>query len=153
MSARNDVAPDTLGVELTEDGIAVEYNDGRTVFYHGVPKKAEGKVRTAPAKDAHVLVTDASETQGILVYVNDLNTHDDILDDTGVGRIMLDDEEDELFPGVVVRDHQMRVEVEADLDQVDGRVFVFEEDEMGEQSYEIVPESEGERATDEEADT
>ena len=142
MSARNDVAPDTLGVELTEDGIAVEYNDGRTVFYHGVPKKAEGKVRTAPAKDAHVLVTDPTETQGILVYVNDLNTHDDILEDTGVGRIMLDDEEDELFPGVVVRDHQMRVEVEADLDVVDGRVFVFEEDEMGEQSYEIVPESE-----------
>ncbi|SFS07227.1 hypothetical protein SAMN05216559_3178 [Halomicrobium zhouii] len=144
MSARNDVAPDTLGVELTEDGIAVEYNDGRTVFYHGVPRKAEETVRTAPAKDAHVLVTDASETQGILVYVNDLNTHDDILEDTGVGRIMLDDEEDELFPGVVVRDHQMRVEVEADLDQVDGRVFVFEEDEMGERSYEIVsPDSEG----------
>jgi len=91
MSARNDVAPDTLGVELTEDGIAVEYNDSRTVFYHGVPKKADGKLRTAPAKDAHGTVTDASETQGILVYVNDLNTHDDILEDTGVGRIMLDD--------------------------------------------------------------
>ncbi|MCU4799373.1 DUF5796 family protein [Halobacteria archaeon HArc-gm2] len=148
MSARNDVAPDTLGVELTEDGIAVEYNDGRTVFYHGVPRKAEETVRTAPAKDAHVLVTDASETQGILVYVNDLNTHDDILDDTGVGRIMLDDEEDELFPGVVVRDHQMRVEVEADLDQVDGRVFVFEEDEMGERSYEIVPSESDQNASE-----
>jgi hypothetical protein len=142
MSARNDVPPDTLGVELTEDGVAVEYNDGRTVFYHGVPKKAEGMVRTAPAKDAHVLVTDETGTQGILMYVNDLNTHDDILEDTGVGRVMLDDEEEELFPGVVVRDHQMRTEVEADLDVVDGRVFVFEEDEMGEQSYEIVAEDE-----------
>ncbi len=140
MSARNDVAPDTLGVELTEDGIAVEYTDGRTVFYHGVPQKAEGSVRTAPAKDTHVLVTDPTETQGILVYVNDLNTHDDILEDTGVGRIMLDDEEDELFPGVVVRDEQMRVEVDVDPEQVDGRVFVFEEDEMGERSYEIVSE-------------
>lgn len=140
MSARNDVAPDTLGVELTDDGIAVEYSDGRTVFYHGVPRKAAGRVRTAPAKDAHVLVTDETETQGILVYVNDLNTHDEILEDTGVGRIMLEDEEDELFPGVVVREHQMRVEVEANLDQVDGRVFVFEEDEMGERSHEIVPE-------------
>ena len=142
MSARNDVAPDTLGVELTEDGIAVEYTDGRTVFYHGVPQKADGMVRTAPAKDTHVLVTDETETQGILVYVNDLNTRDDILEDTGVGRIMLDEEEDELFPGVVVRDHQMRVEVAADPSQVDGRVFVFEEDELGERSYEIVSESE-----------
>ena len=137
MSNRNDVAPDTLGVELTEDGIAVEYTDGRTVFYHGVPRKAEGEVRTAPAKDAHVLVTDERGTQGILVYVNDLNTHDDILEDTGVGRIMLDNEEEELFPGVVIRDDQMRVEVEADLAVVDGRVFVFEDDEMGERSYEI----------------
>jgi len=92
MSAHNDVAPDTLGVELTEDGIAVEYNDSRTVFYHGVPKKADGKLRTAPAKDAHDGRHRRLGDPGILVYVNDLNTHDDILEDTGVGRIMLDDE-------------------------------------------------------------
>ena len=147
MNARSDVPPDTLPVELTPDGIEVEYKDGRQVFYRGVPTKAEGTVRTAPGKNVHVLVTDASETQGVLVYVNDLDTEDEILEDTGVGRVMLDDgEETTVFPGVTVRDRQMRVDVEADLDAVDGRVFVFEEDEFGERSYELVGgEAEGDR--------
>ncbi|MBX0323383.1 hypothetical protein EGH21_10115 [Halomicroarcula sp. F13] len=140
MSNRSDIAPDTLSVELSEDGVAVEYLDGRTAFYRGVPAKAEESVRTAPGKDTHVLVTDPTETSGILVYVNDLRTHDDIIEESGVGRVVLTDgEEDELFPGVTVRDHQMRVEVDVDFEVADGRVFVFEEDEMGERSYEIVP--------------
>ncbi|WP_424004611.1 DUF5796 family protein [Haloarcula salina] len=139
MSNRSDIAPDTVSVELTEDGIVVEYLDGRQAFYRGVPTKVEESVRTAPGKDTHVLVTDQSETAGVLVYVNDLRTHDDILESTGVGRVILEDgEEDELFPGVTVRDHQMRTEVEVDYGVTNGRVFVFEEDELGERSYEIV---------------
>jgi len=139
MSARNDVPPDTLGVELTEDGVAVEYVDGREVFYRGVPEAVEDSVRAGPGKDVHVLVTDASETQGIMLYVNDLNTHDDILETTGVGRVMVDDgDEEPLFQGVKARSESHRVEVEADLSVVDGRVFVFVEDEMGERSFEIV---------------
>jgi len=141
MSNRSDIAPDTLSVELSEDGVAVEYLDDRTAFYHGVPAKAEGSVTTAPGKDTHVLITDPTETSGVLVYVNDLRTHDDIIEESGVGRVILDDgEEDELFPGVTVRDDQMRVEVVVDFAVTDGRVFVFEEDEMGERSYEIVSE-------------
>ncbi|MBX0294252.1 DUF5796 family protein [Haloarcula nitratireducens] len=141
MSHRSDIAPDTLSVELTEDGIAVEYLDGRTAFYRGVPAKTEGSVRTAPGKDTHVLITDETETSGILVYVNDLRTHDDIIESSGVGRVLLDNgDEDELFPGVTVRDREMRVEVDVDFDVADGRVFVFEEDEMGERSYEVVAE-------------
>ena len=140
MSNRSDIAPSTLSVELTEDGVAVEYLDGRTAFYHGVPSKVEESVRTAPGKDTHVLITDETETTGILVYVNDLRTHDDIIEDSGVGRVILQDgAEDELFPGVTVRDHQMRVEVDVDFDVADGRVFVFEEDEMGERGFEVVP--------------
>ena len=139
MSHRSDIAPDTVSVDLTEDGIAVEYLDGRTAFYHGVPAKAEASVTTAPGKDTHVLITDQTETSGILVYVNDLRTHDDIIEESGVGRVILDDgEEDELFPGVTVRDKQMRVEVDVNFDVTDGRVFVFEEDEMGERSFELV---------------
>jgi len=141
MSNRSDIAPDTLSVELSEDGVAVEYLDDRTTFYHGVPAKAEESVTTAPGKDTHVLITDPTETSGVLVYVNDLRTHDDIIDESGVGRVILaDGEEDELFPGVTVRDKQMRVEVTVDFEVTDSRVFVFEEDEMGERSYEIVPE-------------
>ncbi|MFC7250322.1 DUF5796 family protein [Halomicroarcula sp. GCM10025324] len=141
MSNRSDIAPSSLSVELTEDGVAVEYLDGRTAFYHGIPSKVEERVRTAPGKDTHVLITDETETTGILVYVNDLRTHDDIIEESGVGRVILQNgDEDELFPGVTVRDHQMRVEVEVDFDVADGRVFVFEEDDMGERSFEIVPE-------------
>jgi hypothetical protein len=139
MSARNDVPPDTLGVELTEDGVAVEYLDGREVFYRGVPTAIEDRVRAAPGKDVHVLVTDQTETQGIMLYINDLNTHDDILEETGVGRVMVEDgEEETLFQGVTASAKAHRIEIEADLSVVDGRVFVFAEDEMGERSYEIV---------------
>jgi len=145
MHSRSDVAPDTLPIELTADGIEVEYKDGRSVFYRGVPTKVEGSVKTAPGKDVHVLVSDKSETQGVLVYVNELNTEDEILEDTGVGRVMLDKgEETTVFPGVTVRESQMRIDVEMDTDAVDGRVFVFEEDELGERSFELVPEGEGE---------
>lgn len=139
MSARNDVPPDTLGVELTDDGVAVEYHDGREVFYRGVPAAVEDSVRTPPGKDVHVLVTDETGTQGIMLYINDLNTHDDILESTGVGRVMVPDGEAEtLFAGVTAGAQGHRVEIEADLSVVDGRVFVFAEDETGERSYEIV---------------
>ncbi|MDG5774901.1 DUF5796 family protein [Haloarculaceae archaeon H-GB2-1] len=139
MSNRNDVPPDSLGIELTEDGVAVEYLDGRTTFYRGVPKAVEERVVTGPGKDVHVLVTDPTETQGVMVYVNDLNTHDDILETTGVGRVLVDNgDEETLFPGVVVRATEYRVTVEADPETARGRVFVFAEDELGEQSYEIV---------------
>ena len=104
MSQRSNVSPDTLGVELQEGGVLVEYTDGREVFYHGVPEKREGSLRTPPGKHVQVLVTAPTETEGVLTYVNDLNTHDDILESTGVGRVLLDPgEESEVFPGVTVR--------------------------------------------------
>ncbi len=141
MSNRSDVPPDTVGVELVEEGVVVEYLDGREAFYRGVPATRTGDLTTAPGKDVHVLITDATGTQGVLVYVNDLQTHDEILEDTGVGRVVLDDgETDELFPGVTVSG-SIRVTVTVDHDTVDGRVFVFEEDELGERSYELVPDS------------
>jgi len=141
MSARNDVAPDTLGVELTEDGILVEYTDGRETFYHGVPEKVDGTLRTQPGKLVQVLVTDPTETEGVLMYVNDRNTHDEILAETGVGRVMLaPGEEESLFPGVDVRMDGYAIEVAADPEVARGRVFVFEEDQLGESSYEFVTE-------------
>ena len=139
MSTREEVAPSTVGVELQDGGIAVAYLDGRTDFYHGIPEAVEGTLQTAPGKDVHVLVTDDTETEGVLVYVNERSTEAEILEDTGVGRVMLSKGETaSAFPGVEVTRTGFRCEVEADLDAVDGRVFVFEEDEMGERSYEIV---------------
>ncbi|WP_267639758.1 DUF5796 family protein [Haloarchaeobius amylolyticus] len=136
---RSNVAPSTLGIELQDGGIAVEYTDGRSVFYHGVPDKQEGSVECPPGKLVQVLVTDPTETEGVLVYVNDRKTSDDILESTGVGRLLLDTgEEEELFPGVTVKRGGVRVTVEADPEEARGRVFVFAEDEMSEHSYEIV---------------
>jgi len=153
MHQRSDVPPDTLSVDLTEDGIAVEYLDGRAVFYRGVPTAVEESLKTAPGKDTHVLVTDAGDNQGVLVYVNELNTENEILEDTGVGRVMLDDgEETTVFPGVTVRESAMRIQVEVDHETVDGRVFVFEEDELGERSFELVPPGEGEDVGDDGTD-
>ncbi|MCL9813397.1 DUF5796 family protein [Natranaeroarchaeum aerophilus] len=145
MSARNDVAPSTLGVTLEESGITVEYLDGREVFYHGPPQKALETVRTAPGKLVQVLVTNPTETEGVMMYVNDRNTHDSILETTGVGRVFVEPgEETQLFPGVHARAEGHSVIVEADPEVARGRVFVFAEDELSEQAYEIVDESDEE---------
>jgi len=139
MSQRSDVAPSTISIDLDPDGVFVEYLDGSEVLYRGVPEATEGSVRCQPSKEVHVLVTDPDETEGVMVYVNDRKTHSDILKSTGVGRVVLDPEEEtELFPGVRARADGYAVVIEADPEVAGGRVFVFEEDELGERSYEIV---------------
>jgi hypothetical protein len=143
MAVHNDVPPRTLGVELREEGVVVTYADGRTTIYRGVPKKVSGSLKTAPGKETHILVTDPTETEGVLLYVNDLKTADEILEDTGVGRILLsEDDREDVFPGVTVRrTGGLRTIVEADPEEARGRVFVFVEDDWGEASYEFVDES------------
>ncbi|GGL54189.1 DUF5796 family protein [Halocalculus aciditolerans] len=139
MTQRTERAPDPLTVELDAEGVFVEYADGRRVFYNGVPEKRDGSVRTAPERDVHVLVTDAEGEEGVLVYVNDRKTDDAILEESGVGRVLLDaGDEESIFPGVVARQEGYAVEITADLDEVSGRVFVFEESDLAEYAYEIV---------------
>jgi hypothetical protein len=142
MSARSDVAPSTLGIELHDYGVEVEYIDDRTTVYRGVPEAVTGTLRTSPGKEVHVLVTDPTETEGVMMYVNDLKTHDDVLESSGVGRVILaEGDEEELFPGVVARRMPgHRFEIEADTAVARGRVFVFVEDDWGEASYEFVAE-------------
>lgn len=141
MEGYSEVSPDTLPVELTENGVTVEYTDGREVLYRGVPTREEGSLQTPPGKDVHVLVTNEQETHGVLVYVNERTTEDVILENSGVGRVLLEKgERTSVFPGVEVEDLRYRVEVSVD-ETLDGRAFVFAEDEMGEQSYEVVPPS------------
>mgnify|MGYP000704004133 FL=1 len=140
MAVHNDVPPRTLGIELREEGVVVTYADGRTTIYRGVPQKVSGSLKTAPGKETHILVTDPTETEGVLLYVNDLKTADEILEDTGVGRILLsEDDREDVFPGVTVsRTDGLRTTVEADPEEARGRVFVFVEDDWGEASYEFV---------------
>lgn len=135
----SEVPPDTVGVDLVDGGVVVVYTDGREVFYRGVPERVEAPHRTAPGKQTHVLVTDSTETRGVLVYVNEHRTDDEILDSSGVGRVVLDEGETAtLFPGVTVHGGSLRARVTLERDLVDGRVFVFEEDQFEERSYELV---------------
>ena len=149
MPRRSDVSPETLRVSLEPEGVEVAYLDDRSVFYHGVPEKREGSVVCGPGRDVHVLITAPDEREGVMVYVNDRATHDDVLEATGVGRVLLDGgETTSLFPGVRATNHGYRVEVTADHETARGRVFVFAEDEMGEASYELVGPGEGDEGTD-----
>jgi len=140
MSARNDIAPETVGVELLDHGVGVEYIDGRQTLYRGVPKTVTDSFTTPPGKQTHILVTDPTETEGVLLYINDLKTHDDVLESSGVGRVVLEQGSSEtVFPGVTVsRLNGMRTTIEADPETARGRVFVFVEDDWSEQSYEFV---------------
>jgi len=138
-STRSDVPPTSIGIDLVDAGVVVEYLDGRTTLYRGVPESVEGTVTAGPGKETHVLVTDPTETEGVVTYVNDYSTDESILRDSGVGRVVVDDgETDEVFPGVVVGREGQRNRVTADPDVAGGRVFVFVEDGWSEQSYEIV---------------
>lgn len=140
MTSFSEVPPSTLSIRLTDGGIVVEYLDNREVFYHGVPEPASTPHQTAPGKDIHVLVTDESETSGIVMYVDERTTGAEILESSGVGRILLDQgERKSLFAGVEAKRNDLRYEIDVDEDLVDGRVFVFEEDQFSEQSYELTP--------------
>lgn len=136
---RSEIPPDTLSIEVLDEGVTVSYLDGREVFYHGSPEPTATPHRTAPGKHVHVLVTDASDTQGILVYVDERRTDDEILADSGVGRVLLgEDESTTLFQGVTVSRGSIRYEIDVAFDALDGRVFVFEEDQFQERSLELV---------------
>jgi len=63
--SRSDVPPTSIGIDLREEGVVVEYLDGRTTLYRGVPDAAEGSVTAGPGKETHVLVTDPTETEGV----------------------------------------------------------------------------------------
>jgi len=138
----SEVPPDTLSVELTDGGIGVRYTDGRRVFYHGVPTAVESPHETAPGKEVHLLVTDSSGASGVLLYVNERATDDGILSDSGVGRVLVGaGERATVFPGVAVEGGDLRETIAVDHGAVDGRVFVFEEDQFEERSFELVPEA------------
>lgn len=143
MSARNDIAPETVDIELLDHGIAVEYIDGRQILYRGVPQTVTDSLTTPPGKQTHILVTDPTETEGVLMYINDLKTHDDVLESSGVGRVVLEQGSSEtVFPGVTIsRPGGMRTTIEADPETARGRVFAFVEDDWSEQSYEFISES------------
>lgn len=150
----SNVPPDTVAVDLRDGGVGIEYCDGRETFYAGVPQAAH-RVRAAPGTEVHLLVTDKPPTRGVLLYVDDRRTPDEVLSESGVGRVLLDDGENRSpVPGITVaRDHHSHV-IEGDPERIDGRAFVFAENEHEERRYELAtPESaddhDGNRAANE----
>ena len=138
MEHRGNVSPSTLRVELSENQIAVHYLDGRVTTYRGPIQRSNGTVRTPPGKEVHILVVDPETSNGVLVYLNDLKTHDDVLESTGVGRLLLESpDRREVFPGVECQKDGHAIVVDVDPSEVDGRVFIFAEDEFSEHAYEI----------------
>lgn len=139
MSQRRDVSPASVPIVVDADGVAVEYLDGRQTRYAGPIEPVEPPIRCAPGKEVHVLVTDPENGRGVIVYINDRNTGADILEDAGVGRVMLDaGESSELLPGVVASREGYAIVIDAEPAANDGRVFVFEEDEFGRRAMELV---------------
>lgn len=139
MSTRETVSPATLQVDRRDDGIAVRYLDGRETVYQLEPEPAEPPLRTRPGLLVQILKVAPGFDTGVLVYVNDPDSAAEILEDTGVGRINLQpNERASLLPGIEVHMDGHYAVIDADLDAIDGRVFVFEEGMLGSAAHELV---------------
>lgn len=139
MRHRSNVSPEPLPVEREEAAITIEYRDGRRVTYRGQPEERDGSVTATMGYEIHVLVTDPAVTEGMVVYVHDTDTSDEILRHTGVGRVLLDEgAEAAVYPGVHAARGRDRIEVVADPDAIDGRVYAFVENQLEERAYRLV---------------
>lgn len=138
MRHRSNVSPDPLPVEATDAGIVLEYQDGRRVEYGATSRRPSGDIEATTAYEIHVLVTDEAPTEGVMVYVNDYNTSDDILESTGVGRLILGDgEQAAVYPGVTARRDGERITISTDAEAVEGRVYSFVENQLDERAYRL----------------
>ncbi|MFB6162488.1 MAG: DUF5796 family protein [Halococcoides sp.] len=135
-----EVDPGTLPVAIDDDGVEITYDDGRTVRYRGVPAACGDVIRVPARRRVHVLGTDTDGTSGALVYLTDRRTHEAVLEESGVGRIFPDESGRTILPGVTATLDGSDLRIEANSDAVPGRVFVFEEDDRVERSYELLVE-------------
>lgn len=139
MHARSNISPVPLLVQPGDTDIVVTYTDGRAVAYGDPIESRSGTVKANLAYEVHVLITDQDGTEGIMVYVNDYDTSDDILESTGVGRVLLDTEESEaLYPGVTASRSTDQIMIDVDESAIDGSVYVFIENQLDERAYQLV---------------
>ena len=132
-----EVHPVKLNAEISVDGINIRYLDGRTAKYESEPHKVEKCIRCQPGKDVHVVTI--QEGVGEVVYVDELKTDHKILESTGVGKYLVPSAElVEIFEGVTARKEGHSIEICANFELVNGRVFVFQEDEFGELAHELI---------------
>ena len=139
---RSAISPATLGVHQSEEGIEIEYLDGRRVRYRAPPTPQSGSIDAPRTSHVHVLVRQPDLDEGIIVYLNDHKTSDAILASTGVGRVLLEAEERvTLHPGVTVTASQEQLTVEIGPSAESEEVFVFVETQLDERAYRLAPET------------
>lgn len=138
MAGRSNVSPVPLRLEPRDPGIAVRYLDRRVVEYTTPLAEADDGIGATITYEIHVLVTDEAETEGIMVYLNDYDTSDDVLEATGVGRILLEEGESAaVYPGVTASRTDDRIDVAADPGAVEGSVLVFVENQLEERAFRL----------------
>lgn len=143
MATRTNVSPSPLSVSLEDEGVTIDYLDGRIVHYRGPIEEREETVVAPRTLHVHVLVYDTSADEGIMVYVNDLDTDDAILESTGVGRVLLDEGDREtIYPGVIVERTGERIHVSVSDLPAETRVYAFLENERGERAVRLTEQSE-----------
>ena len=137
MGLRKEVHSAKLNAEITSKGIELTYLDGRTVIYSREPEKVEKHIKCQPGKDIHLIIIE--NNTGKIMYIDELKTDHTILESTGVGKYLIPLKETiEVYAGVLARKEGHSIEIIADFDRVNGRIFVFQEDEFGERAHEII---------------
>ena len=138
MTYRTNVSPTFLPVRKRDSQIELTYLDDRTVTYSGPFDTSLDTVEANRSVEVHVLIVDSEFKEGMMVYINDYDTVDDILESSGVGRIILPDGGVEtLYPGVrVIRDGE-RIRVTAGEAPDDIWCFAFIESQLSEDAYRL----------------
>ncbi len=138
MQPRTNVSPVQLPVDIGTDDVTIEYLDRRLVSYRAPVVERDEPVHAVHTYELHVLVTDATGEAGYMTYVNDLDTTDDILESTGVGRVILDaDESVSLHPGVTASREGETITIQLTTSDLDSRVYVFVEHQLDERAYRL----------------
>lgn len=138
MQARTNVSPVQLPVDVGSEDVTLEYLDQRLVSYRAPVVERDGPVNALHTYEIHVLLTDEAGEAGYMTYLNDLDTVDDILESTGVGRVILEDGETvTLHPGVTASRDGETIAIETASEVVEGRVYVFVEHQLEERAYRL----------------
>lgn len=140
MSPLGNVSPASLPVHAGDEGIEITYLDDRRVTYRATPESTQSPVRVQERSQVHVLIVGPDGDAGRLVSINDRKTSNNILERTGVGRVLLDDGgEATLAPGVDV--HRSGEELIVHVSPVVGerRILVFVDTQRHEHAYEVAP--------------
>ena len=138
MTFRTNVSPTLLPIRRRNSAIEISYLDGRVVTYNGPFSTDDASVESTRSVEIHVLIVNEEFSEGMIVYVNDYDTVDAILESTGVGRILLDDEDRELlYPGVEASRQGERIVISAESAPSDTWVYVFVESQLAEEAHQL----------------